>query len=61
MGGFVMSKIERIMLQSHVDAALSIRRRALHRLRMGDRLDHRMTMKLTRLPLLQARQWKVKT
>ena len=55
-----MSKLERIMLQSHVDAALSIRRRALHLLRIGDRFDHRMTMKLTRLPLKQARAWKVK-
>ncbi len=60
MGGLAMSKLERIMRQSHVDAALFIRRRALHRLRMGDRLDHRMTMQLTRLPLKQARQWKVK-
>jgi len=52
--------LDRVMLQSRVDEALFIRRRALHELRMGDRLGHKLTMSLVRLPLMQARAWKVK-
>lgn len=55
-----MNSLERVMLQNRVDEAKFIRRRALHELRMGDRLGHKLTMSLTRLPLLQARQWKAK-
>lgn len=48
------------MTQIRVDQALSIRRDAIRHLRRGDRQMHRLLMKETRLPLLQARQWKVK-
>jgi hypothetical protein len=54
------SGIDRVMLQNRTDEALFIRRRALHQLRMGDRLGHKLTMSLTRLPLLMARSWKPK-
>lgn len=53
-------EFERSMARRHVENALFIRRSALHQLRMGDRLGHRMTMAETKLPLKQARAWKVK-
>jgi hypothetical protein len=56
----IVDGLARKMVQVHVDAALVARRHALHRLRMGDRADHLIIMKLTRLPLLQARAWKAK-
>jgi hypothetical protein len=52
--------MEALMLQTRVNQALSIRRDALRYLRRGDRQMHRLMMRETRLPLLQARQWKVK-
>lgn len=48
------------MVRRHVENALFIRRSAIHQLRMGDRLGHRLTMSETKLPLKQARAWKVK-
>lgn len=52
--------MEKVMLQTRVQQALSLRRDALRYLRRGDRFMHRLIMQETRLPLLQARQWKVK-
>lgn len=56
----IPTPIERAMLQNRVEEALFLRRRALHRLRLGDRLGHKHLMVMTRLPLLQAREWKRK-
>ena len=52
--------METVMLQTRVDQALKIRAEALRYLRRGDRFYHRLIMREVRLPLLQARQWKVK-
>jgi hypothetical protein len=52
--------METVMLERRVGQALALRRDALRYLRRGDRQMHRLIMKETRLPLLQARQWKVK-
>lgn len=49
-----------IECQIRVNEALSIRKKALRKLQAGERFDHRFLMKLTRLPLKQARAWKVK-
>lgn len=52
--------METVMLETRVKQALTLRRDALRYLRRGDRFMHRLIMQETRLPLLQARQWKVK-
>lgn len=56
-----MAVIDAHMLDNRVRQALSIRRYALWYLRIGNRLEHRLIMQQTRLPLLQARQWKPKS
>ncbi len=52
--------MEKVMLRTRVDQALKIRAEALRYLRRGDRFNHRLLMREVRLPLLMARQWKVK-
>lgn len=51
---------DRLMYQSRIDEAKSIRNLARTHLRFGHRLEHRLIMQQTRLPLLLARQWKPK-
>ena len=52
--------MEKVMLQSRVDQALFFRRRALHKLRIGDRFGHRSLMEDAKFYLKIARQWKAK-
>lgn len=49
-----------LMLQTRIAQALSSRRRALHKLRIGDRFGHRECMDAAFFYLKLARQWKVK-
>lgn len=52
--------MEAVMLQSRVDQALSHRRRAIHKLRIGDRIGFLTEMDAAKLFIKLARQWKVK-
>jgi hypothetical protein len=52
--------IERIMLTKRVDQAMSARRFAHHKLRIGDRFGHRTEMHEALFYLKLAREWKPK-
>jgi hypothetical protein len=51
---------ERLAFQDRLDWALYFRRRAKHKLRIGDRSEHRMLMHDALFFLKLAREWKRK-
>lgn len=53
--------IDRIMLEKRAEQAMSARRFAIHKLRIGDRFGHRTWMEEALFYLKLARQWKPKT
>jgi hypothetical protein len=55
-----MTLSERLAFRDRFDWAVYYRRRAIHRLRMGNRSDHRELMHAALFQLKLARQWKVK-
>lgn len=50
--------IDRIMLEKRAEQAMSARRFAIHKLRIGDRFGHRTWMEDALFYLKLARQWK---
>ncbi len=55
-----MEMRERLAFADRYDWAVYYRRRATHKLRIGDRREHRMLMKEALFYLRLARQWKRK-
>lgn len=55
-----MTRTEKLAFSDRFDWALYYRRRARHKLRIGDRREHQMLMKEALFYLKLARQWKRK-